>query len=184
MKLYIKTIMALILMSTFIGCVTQRPQPIWHSRPPVQKFTTDTVDIQIRPLKQNSPYYVSFELNIYNKTSHPMEIDWNETHYIHQGQDKGLFLFGDIDPDQFRTRTIPMETVPAGGTLTKLISPARTVTWTKLRKTTTSDTSFFSSGMLPNGANGVSLLLSQQGNRWRQTLTVRIFQQTLENLQE
>lgn len=176
-----KTILVMILISIFTGCAVQKPQPTWHSQPPVQRFSTDTIDIQIKPLKQNSSFYVSFELAVHNKTPHPMEIDWNETHYIHQGKDKGLFVFKNIDPEQFRKRTIPKETVPAGGTLIKLISPVRTITWTKLRKTTQTDTAAFSAGILPNGSNGVSLLLSQQGHRWRQALTVKIFEQIVGN---
>lgn len=182
MRMGLKIFAGFIFLSAFMGCaVPQKHQTTWHSQPSVQQFSTDAVDLQLKPLKQDNSYYIFFELTIRNKTMHPIQIDWNETHYIHQGKDKGLFVFRDIDPEQFRKRTIPKETVPAKGSLIKLISPARTITWTKLGKTTPTGSSAFSAGMLPSGANGLSLLLAQQGHRWRQTLTVKIFEQTVGN---
>lgn len=177
MKSGVKIFLGFVFLSVFMGCVAQRHLTTWNSRPAVKQFSTDAVDLQIKPLKQDNSYYVSFELMVRNKTGYPIEIDWNETRYIHQGRESGVFVFGAIDPEQLRTRTIPKETVAPGVTITREISPARTITWTKPRKNIPPGESCFSAGIMPNGDNGVSLLLSQQGQRWRKTLTVRIVEQ-------
>lgn len=177
----LKIFAGFIFLSAFMGCAAQKHQTTWYSQPPVQQFSTDAVDLQLKPLKRDNSYYISFELTVRNKTTHPIQIDWNETRYIHQGQSRGLFVFKAINPDQFRTGTIPKETVAPGAEVIKEISPARTITWTKLHKNTPAGESRFSAGIIPEGKNGVSLLLSQLGQRWRKTLTVRILEQNVGN---
>ena len=172
MRRYIGIGLALMTVLALATCTT--PRSTWESVPDIVGVSTDVLDAKLKPLRQDKPYFVSFELTLHNKTAAPVEIDWNETRYLHGTRDMGLLVFPGVNPEDVRNRTLPKEDIPAGHTLIKRVSPAQTIAWTPKRLATSADESAITAGILPNGHNSVSLSLSQNGRTWRQTLTVRI----------
>ena len=164
----------LVFFLIFVGCAAQKPQQIWQSLPSVQRTSMELFEIQIKPLKLDNPFFVAFELTVNNKSSAPMEIDWNQSRYLHKGREKGIFVFKGIEPQAIKERTIPNEHIPAGSELTKRIAPAQTIAWKSRRDYLKPGESAFYPGILPNGGNSVSLVLSQNDKEWRQTLTIKI----------
>ena len=172
MRPYFRFGVAIMAVLTLAACTT--PRSTWESVPDIIRASAETVDVQLEPLKLDKPYFVGFELTLHNKTAKPMEIDWNETRYLHGRKDLGILVFPGVKPEDVKNKTIPNEVVAAGQTLVKRISPAHTIAWTPKRLTTNADESSITAGILPNGNNSVSLSLSQNGRTWRQTMTVRI----------
>ena len=192
----------LVFFLIFVGCAAQKPQQIWQSLPSVQRTSMELfeiqikplkldnplfvvhgqfkgnkeriVQIQIKPLKLDNPFFVAFELTVNNKSSAHMEIDWNQSRYLHKGRENGIFVFKGIEPQAIKERTIPNEHIPAGSELTKRIAPAQTIAWKSRREYLKPGESAFYPGILPNGGNSVSLVLSQNDKEWRQTLTIKI----------
>ncbi|MGD9189642.1 MAG: hypothetical protein PVI89_15590 [Desulfobacteraceae bacterium] len=163
-----------ILFLMLTGCAAQKPPKVWQSLPPVQQTSNDLFDIRTKPLKLDNPFFVVFELTVQNKTSLPLEINWNRSRYLHKGREKGIFVFKGIEPETIKTRTIPNERIPAGSELTKRIAPARTIAWKSRRDYIKPGESSFVPGILPSGDNSISLVLSHNGKQWRQTTTVKI----------
>jgi hypothetical protein len=106
-----------------------------------------------------------------------MEVNWNETRYLHGRRDLGIFVFHGVNPEDVRNRTLPNEVIPTGQTIVKRLTPAHTIAWTPKRLATGADESAISAGILPNGTNSISLSLFQNGRTWRQTLSVRIVEE-------
>lgn len=179
MKQKFKTCLIPILLLLLMGCASQKPQKVWKSLPVVQVSSLEIFDIQIKPLKLDNPFFVAFELTVQNKTSLPLEINWNKSRYYHRGQNKGLFVFKGIEPKAIKKRTIPNEIIPAGNRKTKRISPARTIAWLSREQIPKPGEGAFIPGMLPSGDNGVSLVLQQNDKEWRQTLTLKIIKAIL-----
>lgn len=158
----------------FIGCAAQKPQKVWQSLPVVQRTSMEFFEVQIKPLKLDNPFFVAFELTVNNKSSSPLEINWNKTRYLYKGQEKGIFVFRGMDPQTIKKRTIPNEHIPAGSRMTKRIAPARTIAWMPRHQSPKPGERGFIPGILPGGDNSVSLVLSQKGREFRQTLTIKI----------
>ena len=172
MRHYIGFGIALMTVLALATCTT--PRSTWKSIPDIARASTDALDAKLEPLRLDKPYFVGFELTLHNKTAMPIEIDWNETRYLHGSRDLGLLVFPGVNPEDVRNTTLPNEEIPAGHTLVKRVSPAQTIAWTPKRLATSADEPAITAGILPNGNNSVSLSLSQNGKTWRQSLTVRI----------
>jgi len=83
---------------------------------------------------ENSGYilkkaYTAFILTIVNKTSQDLELDWNKTLYIYNGETKGGFMFeGIVYKD--RNNPKPPDIIFANSTFTKVIFPNSNVQFT------------------------------------------------------
>lgn len=172
MRNYLWIGMAMIAVLTLAACTT--PRSTWESVPGVVQATAETADVQLKPLKLDKPYFVGFELTLHNKTAAALEINWNQTRYLHGRKDLGILIFPGVKPEDVKNKTIPNEVVAAGQILVKRISPVQTIAWTPERMITSAEESSITAGILPNGSNSVSLSLFQNGQTWRQILTVRI----------
>ena len=161
-----------MMVLALAGCTT--PRSTWRSVPDVVMESTDALEAKLTLLRQDKPYFVGFELTLHNKTGKPIEINWNETRYLHGNRDMGILVFPGVSAEDVKNTTLPNEEIPAGHTLVKRVSPARTIAWTPKRMAASADEPAITAGILPNGNNSVSLSLSQGYKTWRQTLTVRI----------
>lgn len=154
------------------GCAPQKKY-IYNSRPMVQKVSNAAFDASIEPFKENTPYYVGFRLKVKNKTSEPLEINWDKTRYLHNGNDKGKLVFRGIKPETVQSG-IPNDIVPAQGELLKHISPLVTVGFTPVRYSAGPGHPTFVPGALPRGENSVALVVEQSTDEFREVLSVRI----------
>lgn len=155
-----------------VGCAGA-PQKVYVSQPKVQVASNEAFEARITPLKLDNPFYVAFQLDIRNKTSKPLVIDWNKTRYLHNKKNLGRFAFKGIDPESIKSG-IPDEVIGGGQMLSKRISPLKTLAFMRKRDVPKDGQSNFSPGILPNGLNSVSLLIRQADRKWRETLTVRL----------
>lgn len=172
MRSIVRTCLMVIALFTAYGCATTTTT--WTSRPQSAKVSTPDVVVEFRPIKMDKPFFVGFELAVHNLSASPLVIDWNQTRYIHNQKSAGLFVFEGIEPEALKNRSLPNETIPAGGRMAKRISPARTIAWNKFSSNTQISQPAFEPGILPNGHNGASLFLIQKERQWRQPVAVEI----------
>ncbi len=164
----------LIIVAAFAWACAPAPVKQWNSMPPVQKISTSFYTVQMKPLKKNNPYYVAFLISIQNHSNHPLEVDWNRTRYLHNGEDLGVFVFRGIEPGRIQG-AIPSDSVLAGEIFSKEISPLKTVTFLPRGQAPEPGRRGFEPGILPAGANSIRLVLRQNGRNWQETLTLRLF---------
>lgn len=164
----------LIVLASLAWACAPAPVKQWNSMPPVQKISTSFYTVQMEPLKKNNPYYVAFLIRIQNHSDNPLEVDWNRTRYLHNGEDLGVFVFRGINPDRIQG-AIPSDSVFAGKIFSKEISPLKTVTFLPLYQAPEPGRRGFEPGILPAGKNSIRLALRQNGRNWQKTLTVRLF---------
>ena len=152
---------------------------IWQSAPAQQTLSSKSYDVDFKPLKKETDFFNWFRLTLTNKTDHEMEIDWNRTRYIYNGKDAGLFVFEGVVPAAVKTATIPGAVVPAGETFTRDIVPFKLIAFTPLRdQSIDTERNNIVAGLIPEGENGISLVIRQNGKSARARLTVSIKSKT------
>jgi len=108
--------------------------------------------------------YSAFILNIKNKTDKDLEVDWNKTYYIKNGQSKGTFMFEGII---FRDRNQPKapDVVFANSEFSKLIFPNNYVHYDKYGWT------HWGTG---TGKQGVYLTINVDGKAVKQRIIIDV----------
>jgi len=145
----------------------------WTSIPVVQYVSRPAYTIQVEPLKRDMLFFVSFRLDIQNRGSGPLEVDWNDTRYIHNGKNLGVLVFRGIDPGTIRGSIQP-DTVPAGANFSKEIFPLKTIAFLPRTQVPEPGRLGFEPGILPGGENSIRLALRQNGQKRQEILTVRL----------
>jgi len=155
------------------GCVPAKK--VWVSNPMFQSAHNDYYIARIEPLTRDHNFFVSFRLMVSNKTDKNIEIDWNKTRYIHNGQDLGGFIFKYIKPEDVKSSTIPSDTVLAGGFFSREIMPYKLLGLAPIRDRGKGiDESGIQPGILPNGENGILLVVRQNGKEIIEKITLNI----------
>jgi len=165
---------AAVFLAAFMitACQTQR---IWISSPGHQTLNGGPYDIVLEPLKQEADFFNWFRLTVKNKTTLDMEVDWNRTRYIHNGKEAGPFVFAGVVPESVRNGTVPGALIPAGTTFVRDIIPFKLIAFTPLRdQTIDTEQRNILPGLIPEGENGVSLIILQNGKRARARVSVNI----------
>jgi hypothetical protein len=162
----------MIILLLLSGCARSM-SVVYYSRPETIRASNDAFDAQIESLKLNNPFYVAFQLTIFNKSDKPLELDWNRTRYLHGGKDYGVFVFSGIDPESIKMG-IPNEVIPAGKTFSRQIMPLKTLAYRSRKEVYKIGQSRFFPSVLPNGNNTVALFMVQGTRQWKELLTVRI----------
>jgi hypothetical protein len=162
------TIGLIWLQIVFMGCA---PTRIWISQPVAFTAANKHYEAEFEPLKNGKNYFDSFRLTITNKTQKDFMIDWNKTLYLYNNKAFGRFVFAGVNKDN--VHNLPPDLVSAGSILTKIISPLKMVAWKPL-KTRHVDTAGFSRGPLPEGENGIYLVVSQDGQEIRAKITLTL----------
>ncbi len=174
-SLLLRTVLVLGLTSlgAFSGCAQKRQ---YTSRPAVQTRDTGALRIQLRPDKEGLNSFVVFELTVINKTADPLEIDWNKTQYLHNGQASGGFLFEGIKPGYVKGATAMVHSVPGNSVYRKTIAPTRRVAYVPIKDQQTLRTGedALSAGPLPAGQNGIRLFIRRRHVETSVALTVDI----------
>ena len=152
------------------GCVTAK---VWISNPAVQTAGNPYYDAKIEPLKGGNEFFVSFQLVVVSKTDKDLEIDWNKTCYVYNGLTHGVFVFDGIKPEDIKNLTIPPDSVAARHTFSKVISPFKLLARAPIRDRHT-DKPVISPGIMPNGKNGMHLVVRQHGKEVIEKMMVNI----------
>lgn len=158
------------LLSLTAGCVT--PKKTWTSTPVLQRAGNPAYEVRLEPLKDGNRFYVAFRLTLINKTEKTLEIDWNKTRYMYEGRASGGFVFGGIDPETVKD-AIPPDLVPGGGTFSKEISPTKLIAYVPLaERSLEGGKKGIYPGPIPEGENGVFLVVRQNGKEISENITV------------
>ncbi len=163
-----KKLIVIPLVLFFTCCA---PTKIWTSYPVSQAIENDYYTAKFEPMKHDKNFFDSFRLEVTNKTNKKMEIDWNKTRYIFNNQPYERFVFQGVTTENIND--LPPDIIPAGGILTKDISPLKMVGWKPL-KARHVDGPSFTRGPLPEGNNGIYLIIRQNGKEVRQKITLNI----------
>jgi hypothetical protein len=152
------------------GCA---PTLVSISTPEIQAVENSYYSTQFEPLAEGKNYFDGFRLKVMNKTHKDLEIDWNKTRYIYNGRELGVFVFKGIKPENIKNSTIPPDTVPAGQSFTKDISPLKLVAREPLTGKG-AKAGKITSGPIPTGESGIFLFIKQNGNTIKEKITVKI----------
>ncbi len=152
---------------------------IWTSNPVIQTSENEYYEAQIEAFKKDQKeeynFFVMFHLTVKNRTEKNLEIDWNKTRYIYNGRTRGGFVFRGIKAKDIKNLTIPFDIVSPRHTFSKEIAPVKLVTWAPIKdKSVGKNESGFNPGVIPEGENGINLVVSQNGQEIREKITVNI----------
>lgn len=168
-KIYKATTLATCLILTsnlfFVGCASTPKTELRHS----SKATASNEHfvVTMEPVYEYSSF-VAFKLSIQNKESQPIEIDWNRTQFIENGQTRGGFMFEGMRYVEMNAAKQP-DIVLANSSFSKTIWPIarveRASTWWHDR-------------ILPRdqfiGTYGISLLVLAGERQVRENITMQI----------
>jgi hypothetical protein len=170
----IKYVALILILLTIVpaGCAPTRN---WISQPAAFTAANSHYEAEFEPIKNGNNYFDSFRLTITNKTQKDLTIDWNKTLYLYNNKSFGRFVFAGVNKDN--VHNLPPDLVSAGSTFTKIISPLKMVAW-KPFKTRQVNTPSFSRGPLPEGENGIYLIVNQDGKEIRSKITLTIVVKT------
>lgn len=145
------------------------------SSPEIQNVANDYFTAQMEPLSESTNYFDRFRLSVTNKTSQDLEIDWNNTRYLFNGRDSGVFVFEGIAPEDIKGATIPPIIIPSGQAFTGEIGPLQLVAREPLGGKG-ADPGKISFGIIPSGESGILLVIRQDGKKLEEKITVKISQ--------
>lgn len=156
-----------------MGCAPG-PTITWKSSPEIQKTSSDCCEVQLEPvISGKGPFFDAFRLMVTNRTAKDLEIDWNRTRYVESGIRHGGFVWQGIDPKQVRDASVPPDIIPPGNTFSRVIFPHKKLAYApgyqrgwKLQ-----------GGLIPEGENGIDLVVKQNGKVLKHRITVRIVEQ-------
>jgi hypothetical protein len=157
----------LFLLSSvlLVGCVAP-PKYVIRTDPSVMSASNDVFDASVAP-RCRSDGCQGFSLSIRNKTDKTIEVNWNKTLYIRQGQSAGGFMFEGI---VYRDRNSPKspDVVFGKGSFTKIIWPNTLVEFHSGRY------GGWHHESMPNGENGVYLTVNIDGKEMSEKLVTNI----------
>jgi hypothetical protein len=109
----------LVALNLCTGCQTTRT--VWKSQPDVLKRSNPYFNVELS-FQCDEEGCTGFNLFLENKTDKDLEIDWDRTFYLSQGEETGGFIFEGIILQDKNLRK-PSEIVVAHGVLSKRIFP-------------------------------------------------------------
>ncbi len=166
--------LTLFFFMIFLAGCASSPTTTWKSSPEIQQSRSDCCQVQLEPvITGKGPFFDAFRLTVTNRTNKDMQIDWNRTRYVESGMRHGGFVWQGIDPDQVRDASIPPDIIPPGNTFSRVIFPHKKIAYApgyqrgwKLQ-----------GGLIPEGENGIDLVVTQNGKVIRHRITVRIIEE-------
>jgi hypothetical protein len=169
-----------ILVAVSLGLLcacAAAPVQKWRSEPARQTIAGPDLRADMEPFKEGADFFVGFRLTLHNDGPTPLTLDWNQTRYLHNGRDEGVFVFRGIDPATIQGK-IPAEVLAPGATFTQEIFPLRTIAFLPSSQIPKDGRRGFIPGILPSGENGILLVLGRNGQESRQKLSLRLRAET------
>lgn len=161
-----------LTLITISGCA---PAKVWISNPEIQTAGNAYYEARLEPVTGKYGFFVSFHLTVNNKSNNELKINWNKTRYTQNNSRFGVFVFKGIKPEDIRNFTIPPDIIPAGDTFSKVISPYKLLARAPIRASSKIKAeSSIMPGIIPNGKNGILLVVSQNGKEVVEQISVSI----------
>jgi hypothetical protein len=158
---------------TLSGCISapKTPPPNWGFDRSRARVSNEFFEASIDVLGKGSQWnFEGLSLYIVNKSNSDLEVDWNKTLFLDQGQTSGGFMFEGIVYSQ-RNQPKPPDIVLEGGSLSKAIYPNNRVEYLS------GGTGRWYHWGFEAGQYGVSLAISVNGKTVRENLTIGISKQ-------
>ncbi|MDC7692465.1 hypothetical protein [Vogesella indigofera] len=159
-------ILSAILCLSLSGCAAFQTYS-YNAEPPIAKSVSDKYEIQLQPIPCNSySGCQGFNLTLANKSNSDIEIDWNKSLFVVNGQTNGGFMFeGTVYKD--RNNSKDPDVVFANSTFSKNIFPNSLVSYnTTLNR--------WLQAPMYNGEYGAYLRLKIDGKEQSPKLTTKI----------
>ncbi len=157
------------------GCAATIVSTIYTSSPEVQILSRPDYDIRFQPVNDGQDFFSLFKLDVTNKTDTDLEIDWNMSKYIQDGKNRGGFISEETQPEDIKNGTIPNALIPRNGRLSIVIAPQQLIAMAPMGdRSVKAGKSGFSGGVLPDGVNGILLVILQDGYSVKEKLAVTI----------
>ena len=164
-----------LISLVFVGCAKEQ---IYTSTPPMQTVSTSSFEVKLEPLKaEGYNYYNRFRYQFTNKTNGDLVIDWSQTFYLRNGKRYGRLVWEGLTFEELReVEKQPNITMAAGKTDTIEIFPAKLIGWREdgVRMKATTPEAGFTLTPLPEGENGMSIAVMQDGKLLRKQILVKI----------
>ncbi|MGA9178164.1 MAG: hypothetical protein WBZ05_13065 [Desulfobacterales bacterium] len=176
---FAKIVLILICIVTLTIAAGCAPTLVSISTPQIRTVENSYYTAQFEPLAEGKNYFDRFRLQVTNKTGKDLEIDWNKTRYIYNGRDIGVFVFKGIQPENIKNSTIPPDTISAGQSFSKDISPLKLLAREPLtgKGARAGEITF---GPIPVGESGIFLFIRQNGNTIKEKIAVKITEQKVQ----
>lgn len=157
------------------GCAKEQ---IYTSSPAIQTVSTSAYEVKLEPLKaEGFDYYNRFSYQFTNKTNGDLIIDWSETYYLRNGKRYGNFGWEGLTFEQLRDiQEEPEIPIGPGKTDSIEIFPTKLIGWREdgVRMKATTPEAGFTLTPLPEGENGLSIAVLQNGKLLRKRIVVKI----------
>jgi hypothetical protein len=165
-----------VMFLIFTGCAsTTTTVPVYTSNPATHTFQNDVLAGELKPqLAPGKNYFDSFRYEFTNISNTDLQIDWQNTFYLHNGNKFGRWGKDDLTIDELQEKKkLPLVTVAPGNSLSGLIFPLRMIARGTLAEVTDNDPKI-SRGIIPEGESGMLLTVRQGGREIREELEFRI----------
>ena len=158
-----------LVVTVFIlhGCSSAK---VWTSTPPIQSADNQYFATQFEPIRVNGDFINGFRLTVTNKSSQSLDIDWNATIYLLNNKNIGRFIFEGVDRKNIND--LPTDSIAAGDTFRKDIFPLKLIAWRQGPGFV--NLPAFSPGPVPEGQNGILLIVRRNGEQVREKINVTI----------
>jgi hypothetical protein len=138
----------------------------------MQTAGNEYFEARLEPIKHDEKFFDAFRLVVTNKTSKDLVIDWKKTDYLYNDRKSGLFTFKGLTPETIHNP--PPDVVAAGQIFSKEIWPIKLLTWAPLMERTEVEERGFGRGIIPEGKNGISVVIKVDGKEITETIAVTI----------
>jgi ABC-type transporter lipoprotein component MlaA len=138
------------------------PVEIYSSKPEIQRVSNDYFTAELEPqLKEGQGFFSTFRFVLTNNTDQELSLDWENSYYLFNGRRNGLFLWEGVTWDSLKEiRSQPLVVVAPGSTFTKVIFPTALVGRASIM---IKGGVQYTQGALPEGENGIELVVRQDG---------------------
>lgn len=151
------------------GCAMFQSHYIFKYEPMLQKASNEVYDASIAPITDQWGCK-AFQLTVKNKTSKNIEINWNKTLFISQGQSSGGFMFEGIVYLQRNNPKQPDVVFP-NASLSKEIMPNNLVEY---RNGEYGGAGGWENNPMEPGENGIYLSVDVDGKEVGEKMTISI----------
>jgi hypothetical protein len=150
----------------------------YASNPLSKTIETQTFTAAFTPAKEDAVYFSSFMLDIENTSGAAIEIDWNKTRYLHDGKNRGGFVFKGIEPTRVKEKSVPNDVIPPKSRFSKQIFPLSKIAMAERKDYSAGkDKPGLYGGKLPVGENSILLAIQNDGQLIRKKISIVITEQ-------
>jgi hypothetical protein len=157
------------------GCAKQQ---IYSSNPPLQTVSTNKFEVMLEPLRaEGYNYFNRFRFKFTNKSDKNLVVVWSKSYYLQNGKRYGRFGWEGMTFEQLRgLQEEPDIATAPGSTEALVIFPLQLIGWKEegvMMKASTPEAGF-TNGVIPEGKNGISLGVLDNGKLVREDILLNI----------